>query len=258
MSRFRIVTFNIAHGRGLMPISGLASRRQLEARLEKIARLIERLNPDVVAIQEIDENSNWAGSFDHLEFLREHAGFPHAVFGVNNRHNGRMHLNYGNALLSRHPVLGWETVTFGRRHIGEKGFIFAELGVNGRRVPLVNLHLHYGSRDRRLRQLRQLTDFLEEKQRHRRAHWYVPPLLCGDLNNPSHVRDATASLLIYFSRHGRYTLHPRVGVRTFPSPWPRRSLDFIFLPPGCLEPRCKVIRTLLSDHRPVLVEFSLP
>ncbi len=85
----------------------------------------------------------------------------------------------------------------------------------------------------------------------------MPPILCGDLNNPSHIPDATASLLTYFSRHGHYTLHPRAGVHTFPSPWPRRALDFVFLPPRCIEARCKVIRTLLSDHRPVLVEFSI-
>jgi endonuclease/exonuclease/phosphatase family metal-dependent hydrolase len=257
MSRLRIVTFNIAHGRGLMPVSGLTSRRRLEARLQKIAHLIGRLEPDIVALQEIDENSRWAGSFDHLEFLREHAGFPHAIFGVNNRHNGRVHLNYGNALLSRHPILGWETIAFGERRIGEKGFLFAELDIHGRRVAVVNLHLHFGSRDRRFLQLRQVTDYLENKQRHRRAHWHMPPILCGDLNNPSHIPDATASLLTYFSRHGHYTLHPRAGVRTFPSLWPRRALDFVFLPPGCHEPHCEVIRTLLSDHRPVMVEFAL-
>ncbi|HTB81100.1 MAG TPA: endonuclease/exonuclease/phosphatase family protein [Opitutaceae bacterium] len=257
MSRLRIVTFNIAHGRGLMPISGLASRRQLHARLQKIARLIVRLKPDIVALQEIDENSRWAGSFDHLEYLREHAGFPHAIFGVNNRRTGRVHLNYGNALLSRHPILEWENIAFGQRQLGEKGFLFAEIDLHGRRVPIVNLHLHFASRDHRFRQLLRLTDYLEEKQRQRQVHWHVPPILCGDLNNPSHRPDATASLFDYFSRHGSYTLHPASGVNTYPSPWPRRALDFVFLPPYCIRARCRVIRTLLSDHRPVLVEFSI-
>ncbi|MDE3084191.1 MAG: endonuclease/exonuclease/phosphatase family protein [Verrucomicrobiota bacterium] len=257
MSRLRIVTFNIAHGRGLAPISGLASKRRLHARLRKIARLLERLKPDVVALQEIDENSRWAGSFDHLEFLREHAGFPHAVFGIHNRRVGRVQLNYGNAFLSRHPILEWESMAFGQRRIGEKGFLFAELDIQGRRVPIVNLHLHFGSRGRRLRQLDQLIIYLDEKRRRRHVHWQVPPILCGDLNNPSHTRDATASLLDYFLRHGRYTLHPEPGVPTFPSPWPHRSLDFVFLPPSCIETQCKVIPSFLSDHRPVMVEFSL-
>ncbi len=258
MSRLRIVTFNIAHGRGgLMPVSGLSSRRQLHARLGKIAHMLDRLKPDIVALQEIDQDSRWAGSFDHLEFLRERAGFPHAVFGINNRRAGHVQLNYGNALLSRHPILESENVAFGQRRVGEKGFLFVEIDLQGRRVPLVNLHLHFASRDHRFRQLLRLMDYLEDKQRRRRAHWHVPPIVCGDLNNPPHRRDATASLLDYFSRHGRYALYPAPGISTYPSLWPRRALDFVFLPPRCTGARCKVIRTFLSDHRPVLVEFSI-
>jgi endonuclease/exonuclease/phosphatase (EEP) superfamily protein YafD len=62
--------------------------------------------------------------------------------------------------------------------------------------------------------------------------------------------------LRYFSLHGRYTLHPQEG-NTFPSPLPSRALDFIFLPPACSDPRSEVVRSFLSDHRPVVVDFSL-
>ena len=44
--------------------------------------------------------------------------------------------------------------------------------------------------------------------------------------------------------------------RTFPSPLPRRALDFVFLPEGCADVRCEVVSSLLSDHLPVSVEFS--
>jgi len=104
MPRLRLLTFNIAHGRGLTPIQGLTSRRKIRENLLKIARLIDQLAPDVVALQEIDECSRWAGNFDHLEYLREHSGFPHSVFGINNRRPGLLNLCYGNAILSRHPI----------------------------------------------------------------------------------------------------------------------------------------------------------
>ncbi|HUJ42846.1 MAG TPA: endonuclease/exonuclease/phosphatase family protein, partial [Opitutaceae bacterium] len=70
MQRFRIVTFNIAHARGLSPFPGLNGRRRFERNLRKIARLFDELRPDVVALQEIDQNSRWSGSFDHLDYLR--------------------------------------------------------------------------------------------------------------------------------------------------------------------------------------------
>ena len=44
---------------------------------------------------------------------------------------------------------------------------------------------------------------------------------------------------------------------TFPSPLPRRALDFIFLPAGCVNVKCEVVRSILSDHRPVVVDFEL-
>lgn len=256
MQRLRIVTYNIAHGRGLRPIQGMSSRRKIRSNLLRIAELLDELKPDVVALQEIDQDSLWAGSFDQLEFLREFGGFPHSVFGVNNRRGGLIKLNYGNAFLSRHPIRESENIAFGKSTLGEKGFLFAEIEVHGRLVPLVNMHLHYRSRVQRIRQVDQVMSYLNDKRVLRHAHWQVPPIVCGDLNNPSHTRDATASLLKYFSLHGHYTLHPQ-RARTFPSPLPRRTLDFVFLPPSCVEVYCLVIRSFLSDHRPVMVEFKV-
>lgn len=258
MDRLRIVTYNIAHGRGLQPIQGLTPRRQIRSILLRIAKLIQKINPDIVALQEIDEYSTWAGRFDHLEFLREFTGLPHAVFGINNRRTGLLKLNYGNAILSKYPIADWENVAFGQKKVGEKGFLFAEIEVDGgRRVPLVNMHLHYRSRAHRIRQVAMVTEYLNKKRASRHKHWAVPPIVCGDFNAPSHTHDAVASLFEYFSQHGEYSLHPR-RARTFPSPLPSRMLDFVFLPQECVEVYCLVIRSMLSDHRPVMVEFSLP
>ncbi len=257
MHRLRIVTYNIAHGRGLQPIQGLTSRRKIRANLLKIAELLVQLRPDVVALQEIDENSSWAGSFDHLAFLREFTGLPHAVYGINNRRNGLLRLNYGNAFLSRHPIVEAENVVFGRKTLGEKGFLFAEIDVEGRRLPMVNMHLHYRSRAHRIKQVNKVMEYLTQKHLNRGEHWLQRPIVCGDMNNPSHTDDATASLMTYFSQHGKYTLHPQRAF-TFPSPLPQRTLDFVFLPPGCVEVYCLVVKSWLSDHRPVMVEFKLP
>ena len=120
MVRYRLLTFNIAHGRGALPVhQGLRSEARIRSNLLKIARLIQRLGVDIVALQEIDENSRWNGSFDHLAFLSAHSGLAHAVHGVNNRRTGRYHLNYGNAVLSRFPIVHSETTPFGYGKLGE-------------------------------------------------------------------------------------------------------------------------------------------
>lgn len=256
MQRLSIVTFNIAHGRGLTPIQGFTLARKLRANLRKIARLIVRLSPDIVALQEIDENSRWAGNFDHLEYLKVHTGYRYSVFGINNRREGLLNLSYGNAILSRHAILDSENIIFGESRVGEKGFLYTELDVGGRRLPVMNLHLHYRSRQHRFRQVELVMDYVTHKHHHRRDAWHMPPIVCGDLNNSHTSPDATAELMRYFSLHGRYSLHPGEG-STFPSAMPSRTLDFVLLPPACLEARSEVVRSFLSDHCPVLVEFAL-
>ncbi len=259
MLRYRLLTFNIAHARGALPVhQGLRSETKIRSNLMKIARLIQRLNADIVALQEIDENSRWNGSFDHLAFLSANTGLAHAVHGVNNRRAGRFHLNYGNAVLSRFPITHSETTPFGLGKLGEKGFVFAEIDVPRKGcVPLVNVHLHHSSRPQRLIQAARLIKYLDEQCKHRSAGWHVPPLLCGDFNNPSHLPDATATMLGYFELSNNYTLLPKTG-RTFPSLLPARTLDYVCLPEQCREPKAEIIRSYLSDHYPVLVEFSLP
>lgn len=256
MRRLRLVTFNIAHGRGLTPIQGFTSARKLRLNLRKISALLERLAPDVVALQEVDECSRWSGSFDHLDYLRVHGGFLHSVFGLNNQRKGFFNLSYGNALLSRHEIKHAATVVFGRSAVGEKGFLFTELDVAGLCVPVVNLHLHFGSRAQRLRQIDRLLAWLRDQHRLRARGWAVGPIICGDFNTPGTGDDATASLLSHLADYGDYALHPLSGP-TFPSPLPRRALDFVFLPTGCRLVSCEVVRAMLSDHRPVVVEFEI-
>lgn len=262
MRRLRLLTYNIAHARGLGLHQSLRSRTKIRSQLRRIAQLIQRLGADIVALQEIDENSRWAGSFDHLAYLRDHTGLPHAVHGVNNRRNHALfHFNYGNAILSRFPISHHENIPFGRSIIGEKGALFAEVDTPAGRLPVVNIHMHHGSRASRLKQAVRLMEFIGQQRRHRGTDWQASPIVCGDLNNPAHAPDATAMLLGYFEQFENYQLLPKAAPgaaqHTYPSLWPRRALDYIYLPGRCTHVDVTVVRSYLSDHRPVLVDFQL-
>jgi hypothetical protein len=84
----------------------------------------------------------------------------------------------------------------------------------------------------------------------------VPPIVCGDFNTSGKASDAAAGLLAELEHFAVYTLHPENG-RTFPSPLPARALDFVLVPAGLEVTRCEVVRSWLSDHRPVLAEVKL-
>lgn len=258
MARHRLLTFNIAHARGVMPVhQSLRSAARFRATLLKIAALIRKLKADIVAVQEVDENSRWNGSYNHLTFLSEHCGLPFTAIGLTNVRGGRYPRNYGNGVLSRWPIRHAETATFGRSRLGDKGFLFVEAELSaGRHLPLINLHLHHASRKQRLVQAGILMKFMTERARQRGAHWVAPPILCGDFNNPPHRPDATAMLLGFCEETNNYALLPKTG-RTFPAALPALALDFVLLPEECRPVQAEVVRCYLSDHRPVLVEFEL-
>lgn len=256
MPRLRIVTFNIAHGRGLRPIQGLQTKQSMQAHLRRIAALLIKLDADLVALQEIDRDSSWAGNFDHLEYLRAHAGYAFSLHGITTQRGGLFKLCYGNAFLSRYPLEEAEAVAFGKSTVGEKGFLFAEIVVGGCRVPLINLHLNYRSRKARLEQVGQIFRYLAQRHNARSPYWNVPPVVCGDFNSSGKASDATAGLLAELNYFGDYSAHP-VNGRTFPSPLPARLLDFVLVPSELKVARCEVVRSLLSDHRPVLAEIAL-
>jgi endonuclease/exonuclease/phosphatase family metal-dependent hydrolase len=254
--RIRLMTFNIAHGRGLGLYQGFTSQRRLRRNISAIAELLRTLHIDVAAFQEIDEDSHWHHGLRMMDELAAESGFSNALMGLNNVREGEKPLAYGNALFSNLPVELWDNHPFGNSPLGEKGFMYAEIALGGPYLlPIVNLHLDYRSRKRRIEQVGRMIDHLAARvPRADRVH--LQPIVCGDFNSGAgRGDDAVACLFEYFNSRGNYAILPSSG-RTFPSFLPGRCLDFIFLPNNLRIRACHVVPTLLSDHRPVVVEFE--
>jgi endonuclease/exonuclease/phosphatase family metal-dependent hydrolase len=258
MARLTLVTFNIAHGRGLSLYQGFHTARGIELNLARIGRLLADSGAHVVALQEVDEDSHWNQRINLLQALRRETGFAHSCLGVNNRRWGRKPLAYGNAILSRHPVGVWENNPFGAASLGEKGFLYAEVDVGGHALPIINLHLDYRSRARRIEQVEKVIEYLRC-----RPHPGGPggrpvaPIICGDFNTHSRrVGDAVRHLFSALLAHGEYEIWPQPLAKTFPAHLPSRGIDFIFLPKPYRALRCEVLKAYLSDHCPVLLEIE--
>jgi endonuclease/exonuclease/phosphatase family metal-dependent hydrolase len=255
--RIRLMTFNLAHGRGLGLYQGFTREAKLRANISAIARLMRELRVDLAALQEIDEDSHWHRGVRMMDLLSEEAGFAHNMMGVNNRRAGDKPLAYGNALLSKLPVELWDNQPFGDASLGEKGFMYAELALGGPYLlPLINLHLDYRSRIRRIGQVERLIDYMAARPaRPDRVH--LPPIVCGDFNSRAErAGDAVMHLFRHLVEQNGCCLYPE-NARTFPSFFPSRGIDFAFVPSGFRVSECHVIPALLSDHRPVLVEFEI-
>nr|MCS5617336.1 endonuclease/exonuclease/phosphatase family protein [Pirellulales bacterium] len=86
----RVVSFNIRHG------VGMDGRLDLD----RTAAVLRRLESDLVAIQEVDENCRRSGGVDQAAALGKALGMEHR-FGEFMDHDGG---RYGLAVLSRLPI----------------------------------------------------------------------------------------------------------------------------------------------------------
>lgn len=258
MAERNLITLNIAHGRGLSFYQGFHSTDGILRQLERINRLLERFHPDVVCLQEVDESSHWNGHINLLEEIQNKENLPHAYLGVHNRREGDRRLAYGNAILSRYPIREAVTVPFGQQTLGEKGFLFARVEFPEGIVSVLNLHLDFRSRQRRLAQVEQVIKFLHEELASPGDPLLHRPIVCGDFNARATLRrDAVAQLFGYMKSHHEYTLHPE-RARSFPAHSPLKCIDFIFLPEPMTCKACQTIRSYVSDHRPVFLKFEIP
>lgn len=235
--RLRVVTFNIAHGRG----------RRGVVDLRRTADTLASLDADVICLQEVDrhfsERSGWA---DQATELADRLGVT-AVFGVALRRAapqpGRPPRDYGNAILSRLPVRGHRVVRLpGRPRSEPRCLVVAELAT-GLRVACV--HLQHNSAAARAEQIAVVVHELPRD---------VPVLLAGDFNAAPDAPELGV-LRERFVDCWEVCGHGRGA--SFPSRFPLRRIDYVLASPDLLSVAAAVVPTSASDHRPLVVDLVL-
>ena len=236
-TRLRVLSYNIHHGEGV--------DRKLD--LERIAKVILSVEPDVVALQEVDQRATRSGSVDQPAELAKLTKM-HVVFGGNiDLQGGR----YGNAVLSRLPIRRHENHKLPNFEMGEqRGVIEAEVELptdSESSLLLFATHLDHRPKDEeRLASAKAINELLA-------SHGERPALLAGDLNA---VR--ASRVLVEFGRQWQHT--SAQPLPTIPVDRPARQIDFVMFHPAS---RWKAIETkvldesVASDHRAILAMLEL-
>jgi len=260
----RLVTFNLWSGRSLTARAGGTGRRRTKSvDLDLLRAAIIELDPDVLALQEVDrsqsrsQHADLAGvaaeamGAEAYRFVPTLAGTPGAMWAMSPTH--RPAGEYGIALLSRLPVVRWQDIplpalrpTFKvlvpvvRQHltVGEepRAAVVAHLDTPSGPLAVVNTHLTWvpGSS---LRQLQEVTRALGEIP--------DPVLLMGDFN-------MWGPLPRWVTGYRPLAVHA-----TYPVAKPNRQLDHILLRgrgPEVLATRA--VRVAVSDHLALVVDLA--
>lgn len=229
----RIVVYNIRHGRGM----------DNEVDIPRIAEVLTRENPDLVALQEVDKLCNRSGNQDIAAELGALVGMDHRFGKFMDYDDGE----YGLAVLSRLPIL--ET----REHqvpAGAEPRVALEIQVEaeGFDVPVsfVSLHHDWTSEDYRIAQVEALLAGVEA--------YTHPVILAGDYN----TRPNGASLQLLRDA-GWEVLEKEGNPHTFPADAPDREIDFVVIRnyPEVDISHYVMDEAVASDHRPLFAEITV-
>jgi endonuclease/exonuclease/phosphatase family metal-dependent hydrolase len=211
--------------------------------LEAIADAIAAENPDVVALNEVNRARATNGFVDVLPLISRRAGLPY-VFGPNYADG-----QYGNAVLSRYPILEWDNTHYIHNTTEVRGLLRVAVAAPGGPVTFYATHLdHIGSPNNA--RAAQVAEAL--------AVWNGAPrsVLLGDLNAEPDKPELQAIYRAGFVDVLAATGHGDVFTFWDPLPTPGRRIDFIFVTPDLALGRVWVVQTRASDHLPVLAEVG--
>jgi len=235
----RLLSYNIHKGIG---------GRDRRYRIERIIRVIEEEDPDIICLQEVDRNVRRTRHDDQPGHLTS----AFAAVGANYQLNVHLgHGGYGNLVLSRWPFRGSHQVSLRLRRHKPRGAQLVVVATPDGPLHLVHWHLGLGERERHW----QVHHLLDHPAFRESAH--LPTLVVGDFND---WRNTLAHGP--FARHGLAQLTvPLKRFRSFPAYYPVISLDKAFHR-GPIDIRhARVVHTPLtrraSDHLPLVIDFHL-
>lgn len=228
--QLRVLSYNIHHCEGV--------DRKLD--VQRIADVIRSVQPDIVALQEVDQNVKRSQSVDQPAQLAELTGMQ-VVFGANIPLQGG---HYGNAILSRFAI------TTHKNHLlpnidnsEQRGVIEAMIEAPAPLGPIVFLATHLDYRvdeSERLASAKVINDLIAK-------HGDAAAILAGDMN----ATPDSETMRLLSSVWKIANDDPRL---TIPVDQPTKQIDFIlFAPPAkwrAIETRV-LDEAVASDHRAI-------
>lgn len=213
----------------------------------RIAEVLKQIDADIIALQEVVGMDEAAREHNQIHAIADELGYDFRI-GEARRLRGAA---YGNALLSRLPIVGDRNHDLTFRMYEPRGCL--EVTIQSpleTSLQIYNVHLGTGFFERRY-QAHRLFDVIEENPAS------LPRILLGDFNE--WTRGRTTRL---FSDHLKSAEPQRLAgrARSYPGVFPLLHLDHIYYDSPLELKSIAVHRSrlalLASDHLPIVAEFE--
>lgn len=229
VDQLKVMTFNI---RGARKENG-------EVELSQIIQQIRNLDPDILALQEVDfrlPRSNYQNQVEIIgtQLKMNYLFIPNLNFVIG---------SYGNAILSKFPITNYEyhPLPSGRE---ARGFIYAQINTGIQTVDVYATHLGL-SLEERINQISSLTQVMSLSS--------SPKLLLGDFNsNPTEVPIQSLRSLYSDPAHEQ-----NLQLTTYEYKEKSLQLDYIFFSQDFSFDSAITEQSLTSDHNPLMYSLSL-
>ncbi len=233
--RLRVLSYNIHHAEGT------------DGKLDvpRIAKIIRSVNPDIVALQEVDAVVERSQKVDQAKELGALTEMKHVFFGNIDLQGGR----YGNAILTRGTFGKTTNHKLPNIDKGEqRGMLDCTIEVSGQSVRVLATHFDHRRDDR------ERLESIEVANQLAKNGEGTPTLLIGDLN-------ADFDSAVLKKARDVWSLTNQQRMNTIPVNNPQRQIDFILAYPAerwrTVEVKVLENENVASDHLPILAELEL-
>jgi endonuclease/exonuclease/phosphatase family metal-dependent hydrolase len=241
----RLLLYNIRYGTGHqngyhLPIPFAGFFKRTTVNLQRIINFIGSVNPDIVALVEVDSGSYRSGHFCQARTIADKLGYNCVVESKYDNDSLALRVpvlkQQSNALLARQGIEDY------RFHYFEQGVKRLVLQTDLRAIAIfiVHLSLKFRHRQNQLEQLHALTQDIDKEV-----------IIAGDFNTFWGSRE----LNLFLSATGLKSAN-LFNAPSHPSHAPQRQIDFILHSAGIRIDNFYIPDVRLSDHSPLICDFS--
>lgn len=273
-SIFGIFTYNIGYLSGMTNNRAVDKPKSLfEDNLQTVINETKKVNPDVIAFQEIDYDASRSYNVNQESEIGD-LGYNYRAKSINwderylpfpywpiSMHFGKV--VSGQSIISKYPLKEQQRIVLQRvadAPFHRDAFYLERLAqvvkviLNGKEVVLINIHLEAFDKETRVNQFEEVVALFNTYKAE------YPTILLGDFNSRARDKNAIVQKLFKMNDVGNAAFDVKNIENTFDTKSPFERIDYIFYTKNSIEyVSGKVLKeySQASDHLPVFMQFKV-